>query len=277
MLFRSELVVPCDQATAMKQPDPIARHYELSFNESLRGLSVGAPVTLLGLTVGEVTDVGLTFDAQTLDIRARVRFTFYPERVWERLSSKAAFQSLTQASEQARHEILQRWVEERGLRAQLRSGSLLTGQVYVAFGFFPNAPKAKVVWNSEAPELPVVPSTLPDVEAKLNSILAKLDKLPLEAIGNDLRDDLQALHQTLGNATDLLNHASTELSPELKKTLQDADRTLVGPNAPVQQDLRDALQELARAANSLSDMNDYLERHPESLIRGKSKPPGGSQ
>ena len=55
-------------------------------------------------------------------------------------------------------------VEKRGMRAQLRSGNLLTGQLYVAFDSFPNAPKAKIDWNQDPTELPVVPSTVPDIE-----------------------------------------------------------------------------------------------------------------
>jgi paraquat-inducible protein B len=261
-----------DQATAMKQPDPIARRYVLYFKESLRGLSVGAPVTFLGIPAGEVSDVGLEFNSQTLDVRRRVSFVFFPGRAIARVVSNeaAAAQSLAEASEQVRHALLQRQVEQFGLRAQLRSGSLLTGQLYIALDYFPNAPKAKVAWNSQAPVLPVVPSPLPDVEAKLEGIMAKLDKLPLEAIGNDLKNDLQALHQTLDSASGLLNHASSDLSPELRKTLADLDKTLVGPDAPAQQELRDALQELTRAASSLRDLTEYLQRHPESLIRGKS-------
>jgi paraquat-inducible protein B len=261
-----------DRSKAMTQPDPVARRYVAYFKEQVRGLSVGAPVTFFGLPVGEVTNVSLTFDPRTLDVQPRVDFTFFPERMVARFASKAAIQSLAEAPVEVRHAFLQRLVEERGLRVQLRSGSLLTGQLYVALGYFPHAPKATVDLASEAPELPVVPSTLPDIEAKLDRIMAKLDKMPLEAIGNDLNQDLRALHQTLENASALLDHASTEISPELKKTLQDLDVTLVGPNAPVQQDLRNALQELARAARSLRDLTDYLERHPESLIRGKSAP-----
>ena len=268
-----------DRAAAMKQPDPIARRYVLYFNESLRGLSVGAPVTFLGLTVGEVTEVGLEVNAQTQDVRPRANFTLYPGRLVALLSSNEAAiaQSWEEASEQVRHAILQRQVEERGLRAQLRGGSLLTGQLYVALDYFPDARKARVAWNSKAPVFPVVPSTVPDVEAKLVGILAKLDKLPLEAIGNDLKSDLQALHQTLDNASGLLNHVNSDVSPELQKTLADVDKTLVGPDAPVQQELRDALQEFARAASSLRDLTDYLQRHPESLIRGKSTASQGSK
>lgn len=268
-----------DQATAMKQPDPIARRYVLYFNESVRGLSVGAPVTFFGLPVGEVTEVDLELNPQTLDARPRVTFTFFPGRALARVASNeaAAAQSLAEASEQVRHAYLQRQVEERGLRAQLQSGSLLTGQLYVALAYFPNARKAKVVWNSQAPVLPVVPSTVQDIQAKLEGIVAKLDKLPLEEIGNDLKNDLQALHQTLDKTSGLLNHASTDVSPQLKKTLADLDKALVGPDAPVQQELRDALRELARTASSLRDVTDYLQRHPESVIRGKSAASQGSK
>ena len=181
------------------------------------------------------------------------------------------------------------WWSSAACARSCRSGSLLTGQLYVAFDYFPNAPKAKVDWNREAPELPVTASTLPDIENKLTSILAKLDRLPLEAIGKDLRKDLQALHQTLEDASKLLTRVDSEIVPALKTTLEEARRTLaatervmkgaeatlVGPNAAGQQELREALQEVARAARSLRVLTDYLERHPEALIRGKTEQKGG--
>ena len=81
---------------------------------------------------------------------------------------------------------MQRLVEQRGLRAQLRSGSLLTGQLFVAFDYFPDAPKAKIDWSRDPVELPVMPSEITDLEQKVSGILAKLDKLPYEVIGADL-------------------------------------------------------------------------------------------
>src|ERR1700675_252314 len=148
-----------DRAAAMKEPDAIAARYVLYFNESLRGLSVGAPLTLLGLTAGEVTEIGLDIDPATSRIRGRVEIVAFPERLIVRLGTKQAAmgKSLTQ-SEQQRHAL----VEQRGLRAQLQSGSLLTGQLFVALDYFPDAPKAKIDWSQPVPVLPVVPSTLPD-------------------------------------------------------------------------------------------------------------------
>ena len=79
-----------DQATAMKQPESISARYVLYFNESLRGLSVGAPVTLLGLPAGEVTDVGFDIDPATMNLRGRVEIVSYPERLVARLNAKQA-------------------------------------------------------------------------------------------------------------------------------------------------------------------------------------------
>ncbi len=132
-----------DRDTAMKQADVIARHYVLYFQETLRGLSKGAPVTLLGLPAGEVTDVGFDLDPKTFGLRGRVEIVAYPERLVAHLHTKeqATTGEAIALSEQQSHAFFQRMVEERGLRAQLRSGSLITGQLYVALDFFPKAAK----------------------------------------------------------------------------------------------------------------------------------------
>ncbi len=275
-----------DRATAMKRPDTIARHFVLYFKESLRGLSVGAPVTLLGLQGGEVMSVGLDIDPATLTLRGRVEIVAFPERLVARLYAQqvATGETLAQ-SEQQSHTLLKEMVEQRGLRAQLRSGSLLTGQLYVALDFFPDASKATIDWSQDPTELPVVPSTLPDVETKLSSIVAKLDELPYEAIGTDLTKLLATLDQTLKSVEKAVIRIDADVTPGLKTTvaelrraitaaaevLKSTDMTIVGQNAPGQQELRVALQEIARAARSLRILADYLEEHPGALLRGKTR------
>ena len=275
-----------DQATAMRQPESDAARYVLYFSESLRGLTVGAPVTILGLTAGEVVAVGLDIDPAVSKIRGRVEIVSYPHRLTARLIAKeAAIGKLLDRSVQQRHAFIQRLVEQRGLRAQLRSGSLITGQLFVAFDYFPDAPKAKIDWSRDPVELPVMPSEITDLEQKVSGILAKLDKLPYEAIGADLTKALVSLDQTLKSADKAVNRIDAELTPGLKTTMEDlrrtivsadgvlnsADATLVGKDAPGQQDLREALQEIARAARSLRVLTDYLEQYPDALIRGKSR------
>ena len=291
-----------DRTAAMKAPDAIARRYVLYFKESLRGLSVGAPVTFLGLPAGEVTSIGLEFDAAKANVRSRVVITYFPERLLTYANAKAdaGGSAAPSPDEQKRRDLLRRLVaerglllrrlvEERGLRGQLKSGSLLTGQLYVSFDYYPNAPKAKVDLTQAEPELPVTPSTLANLEDKLASIVDKIDKLPLEAIGNDIKKDLESLDQTLKVASKLINDADAQLVPGLKTAVEDlhstlvaveratnnANATLLESNAAAQEDLRNALYEFTRAARSLRVLTDALERQPSSLIRGKSEPSGG--
>jgi paraquat-inducible protein B len=108
----------------MKEPDVDSTRYVLYFDETLRGLSVGAPVSLLGLPAGEVTGIGLELDRKTARLRGRVEIVTFPERVVARLAGQEA--ALVR-DPQYRHTVIRRLVEERGLRAQLRSGSLVTG------------------------------------------------------------------------------------------------------------------------------------------------------
>ena len=282
-----------DRTAAMKAPDAVARRYVLHFKESLRGLSVGAPVTFLGLPAGEVASVGLDFDAQKVIIRPRVEITFFPERLLQYAKGKAEVKGFVAAlqDEQKRRAFIKRLVEERGLRGQLKSGSLITGQLYVGFDYYPNAPKAKLDLSQPEPELPVVPGTLVELEDKLSSIVDKIDRMPLEAIGNDLKRDLDSLDQTLTSAKKLITDADAQLVPGLKTSIEDLHRALLAvetamnnantsllqPEAATQQDLRDALQEFARAARSLRILTDQLERQPSSVIRGKTESTSGGK
>jgi paraquat-inducible protein B len=275
-----------DQRTAMKQPDPLSHRYVLYFDESIRGLAVGAPVTFFGLQAGEVTGIGLAFDPKTVRFRPRVVITFYPERLISRLPTRQQASTnlmVEQMTAQTRLRLIRRIVEERGLRAQLRIGSLLTGALYVAFDYYPNAPKARIDWSAEPLELPVVPGTLTSLETKVDSILNKLDKLPLDAIGAELKTALATLETSLKDADILINRVDAQWVPEGTRTLQDlrravadaervindTDAAFFGQDSPAPQDLRDMLREVTRAARSIRVLVDYMERHPEMLIRGK--------
>ena len=277
-----------NRAIAMKQPDPIERRFVLYFNESVRGLSVGAPVTLYGLRVGEVAEVGLHYDAATRTFRPRVLITFFPDQIVGRMTAKqqvANAKELTTYNKEARLSLLRQNVEERGLRGQLKTGSYLTGELYVAFEYFPNSPKPKLDWSRDPLELPVVEGGFANIEAKLSSILTKIDNMPLNAIGTEVRDALASLNQTLKDAAALVKHVDAQLVPEGTRTLEEmrramgsadrvlknTDATLFGKDSPAPQDLRDTLQEVTRAARSVRILVDYLERHPEMLIRGKTE------
>jgi paraquat-inducible protein B len=277
----SEFKLFQSRSIAMTLPDPVERHFVLYFDESLRGLSVGAPVTLFGLTVGRVAEVGLTFDSAKLNIRPRVLITFFPERITERLTGAERGSNgtdLVAMTPSTRARLLHHLIEDRGLRARLETGSLLTGELYVGFEYVPNAPKPKIDWTMEPLELPVASGGLASIEAKLNGILTKVDNMPLAEMGAGVKNVLGTLNQTLKQADTLLSRVDTELLPEGTKTIEamhraivDADRTLVGKDSPTAQDLHDMMQELTDAARSVRVFVSYLQQHPSMLIRGKKE------
>jgi paraquat-inducible protein B len=257
------------RTAAVAKHEPMIASYVLYFTESLRGLSVGAPVTYLGLPVGEVTAIGFEYNEATDRIRPRVDIAVYPARFAAYVKKSVALEERIK-SEIKRHGVIQKMVD-RGIRAQLRSGSLLTGQLYVAFDHFPNAPKAKVDWTKEPPELPVMPGGLQELENKITSIVAKIEKMPLDAIGEDLKKLLVTTNQAIKHLDEDVTPELKASLEELKRVLENTDATLVGKDAPAQQELREALQEIARAARAFRVLTEYLERNPDALIRGKTQ------
>ena len=273
-----------DRATAMKQPDPGELRYVLYFDEPVDNLSPGAPVTFLGVATGEVMRVGLAYAPKARRMRARVEITFSPQRVTDRLQAREVGRLQGLESDPRRKQAFLRAMIEEGLRAQLRTASLVTGQRYVAFDYFPRAPRATLPPAADPQELPVVPSLVPGLEEKVMALLDNLGKVPFDAIAADARDTLRAARATLGGMDALLKDVDKEALPKLLATLQDAraalnaaeramngaSETLVGRDAPGQRELRAALQEMARAARSLRSLADSIERHPESLLRGRT-------
>jgi paraquat-inducible protein B len=148
-----------------------------------------------------------------------------------------------------------------GVRAQLKTGNLLTGAVYVSLDFFPGAPPATVDWSQKPVQLPTTPGQLEATEATVENIIKKLDKMPLQEIGDNLRKAIADLDLTIVSARGTLVSAQGTL---------DNTSNLTGPNSVQIQQLGDTLREVSRAARSLRVLADYLERHPEALIRGKT-------
>jgi paraquat-inducible protein B len=260
-----------DRAQAMRNPDLIAETYVLKFNESGRGLSVGAPVDFRGIVCGEVTDISLDINPATKAIRTAVEVRVYPERLQARLRKGSA--DPRQVIKDARERLT--GMVERGLRAQLRTGNLLTGQLYIAIDFFPEAAKVKLDWNTSPLEIPTVEGTLAELQHTLTKIATKLEKLPLDAVANDLRRALKSFDATLQSADHVVKGIGKEVAPEaraalesVRKTLDSTERTLAS-DAPLQADLRETLRELSRAAESIRGLADSLERNPEALIRGR--------
>jgi paraquat-inducible protein B len=265
-------------AQAMKMPDLKSRTVVIVFRESVRGLSIGAPVDFRGIVIGEVTAIDVNFDVTNNLPTMPVTVRIYPDRLTSR------YQHSVENTEATNPATRFKWAVEHGMRAQLRSGNLLTGELYIAADLFPDAPKVKIDWSADPVEIPSVGSSIQQLQATLGTLAKKLEHLPLDAIGNDLRQTLQSMTKTLKTADKTLETAdqfmmqiNTDITPEARATLVKARETLTsveqtfGSDAPMQTDVRHALSELARAAQSLRVLADYLERHPEALIQGKAK------
>lgn len=255
-----------DRDEAMKNPESDVLKLVMVFEESVRGLSVGAPVDFRGISVGEVSAINLDVDPETGKVVTPVEVNLYPERLRAReIHEKEA----KQRTSEGRKTLIDAMIAQ-GLRSQLRTGNLLTGQLYVALDFVRNAPKAKMNWAAVPPELPTAKGNLQELQVALASVANKIDKLPIEQIGTDVR-------HTLKSAQSLLQRLDTEVAPELRSAVVDARKALgsvdkmLAPEQSFQQDTRDAMREMSRAASSFRTLADYLERHPEAIIRGKKE------
>jgi paraquat-inducible protein B len=260
-----------DEAAAMKEPDGPSQTMLMYFNQSLRGLSPGAPVDFRGIVLGEVKSIGVQFDRTGREFLMPVLVTIYPDRL--RRAAVASGQAPVE-SKYTQEERL-RFLIGKGLRAQLRTGNLLTGQVYVALDFFPKEKPVKIDTAANPIELPTVQNSLDEIQSQVQEIAAKVNKIPFEEISADLRKTLRTLDKTLTAAESTVTRINNDVTPEIaaamkdaRKTINTADRTLA-EDSPLQQDLRQTLQELTRTAGSIRVLTDYLERHPESLLRGK--------
>jgi paraquat-inducible protein B len=233
---------------AFKAPPREPQTYVLLFKDSVRGLAPGAPVELRGIQIGEVADVRAQFDIKTSEFSVPVTIHLDPQRLGVRVLDLKPGTDLGAI----RRKFIDALVA-RGVRAQLRSGNLLTGSAIVAFDFFPGAPAATVDWSQDPVQLPTTTGQLQSMEASIDHIITKLDKMPLAEIAGALQKTMGDLDLTLVSARGTIDNANT----------------IVAPNSAQGQQLDSTLEEVRRAARSVRVLADYLDRHPESLIRGK--------
>ena len=249
-----------------------------------QGLSAGAPVHMRGIRVGEVTDVHMEYDAATRAISIPVTIELEPQRV-RIFNSVSTGSNFTKRS----YAVFKEFVAD-GLRAQLVSGNLLTGQKIISLDFVKDAAKASMIEGGVIPEIPVAEtdgldammqtakrllSSLGDTAASLNQII----------VSPEVKRSLVSLDQSLAHVNHLTLQADLQAGPlltGLRGVSNSADRTLKQATATLATtgsafgtdsgggDLAGTLDELKQAARSLRALTDYLESHPGSLIRGKT-------
>ena len=190
---RTQFTLYAQQSDALKLPDSQGFDYRLLFASSVRGLAVGAPVEYRGLPIGEVTRIavdGSSGESNPEPLIA-VDVRVYPRRL--PTINKSGPEDMTQDDQRKRIDPM----VKRGFRAQLKSGSLLTGQLYVSLDFVKDAPAARIDWTTKPPTMPTAPGGFDDLQASLSSIAKKLDAIPYDQLAQDLQKDLAGLDTSL--------------------------------------------------------------------------------
>ncbi len=261
-------------------------NFILYFDSSVRGLNIGAPVEFKGIKIGSVLDIKLEFESKDSTFRIPVLIEIEPERIVDRENNQ---------EQDSPYNIINVLVE-RGLRAQLSTGSLLTGQLYVDLDMHPGTPVVLRDENSKIPELPTIAAAnFAAITASLEKFVAKLDTLQIEEIGTELLSTLKGANKVVSspgiqaivsdlqealksfrsimkkvdesNLQEAINAGHTALD-KLDETLTLTNRVLK-PNSPLQYNVIKLSAELEETARSIRALVDTLERNPQSLIFGK--------
>lgn len=264
----------------------------VQFDGSVRGLHAGSAVEFRGIKIGEVTDVRLRVNPLTGEARIPVTLNLEPERLDAENNldkdAKAAYTAMAS-------------LVRSGLRAQLRTANLLTGELIIALDFFPEAPPATLVMGGAYPELPSRPNQFDAATKSATDLLDELARAPIAEMVGDLRDtikkagmllgspevassltslsaslsDLQKVTRTLGTEGGPTIRALREVAESTNLLIQQAQKTVGNADAivsnakPAASEMAGLVRELSAAARSIRVLADYLERHPEAIIRGK--------
>lgn len=245
----------------------------LFFDQSVRGLTVGAPVEFRGLPLGRVTDISFKHSPPG-DSRVPVEIEIDADTLSKAIEN-------TDANKNVLEEAVR-----RGLRATLSTGSLLTGALYVNLDFEPDAPPMTLTKLGEYEIIPTQSGGLAQLQDKVEAILAKIEALPLEGtltkFGNaadeiaitvkELRGTLDEAEAALAAAKKLLAKDETQnITKELEATLKQVRASVesLGPTGTVQGDLSRTLDELRAALRAFKTLSDSIEEKPNSLLFGR--------
>ncbi len=282
-------------AIGSEEPPPPIRNgvpFAIRFDSQVRGLAPGASVEIKGIRIGAVTAIDLAYEQETNSFAVFVSLVLQPDLF-------PAMGARPQNAEETYAAVAQ--LVDKGLRAHLASRQLIGGPLVVDLDIVDDEPPASLDRAHEPPLIPAGPSRAEKVKEHLQAFIQRIGNLPLESLVDDAKSSLLALKalvegpelkQALANLRDStaeldafverLDGRTERVVQQVNGTIASAGRMLdqagetlvsvqnsLGPRSPILADLRKLLHEVDGAARSLRLMADYLERHPDALLRGK--------
>ncbi len=259
-------------------------YFWVYFKHSIRGLKVGSSVEFRGIKIGEVVDFHLVGDIKKSQFDIPILIKIEPGRFAIKGSRD------NNQTEIINLKILRELVK-KGFRAQLQSGNLLTGEMFINLDFYPDVPPAKVYKRNGYYVLPTVPATIEKLKSDIQTLLDRLAKIPFESIGRNLdesmailkNETLPEINRATRNAGDLLGEGNTTLNilnsdtlPKLNRAVSEIDKLInsirqnyTASDSELNRKLIMLLEEITKTSRSIKNLTDFLERHPESIIRGR--------
>lgn len=276
-----EFVLFKDHKASLEKPITKVFTFALKFDESVRGVDVGAPVEFRGIRAGTVSAIRLGADPTgKTSLIPVILIDIEPERMepYKTLTGSEAAEKGRQQLREHSIERIRMQVEKYGLRARLQTGNIVTGKRFVELDFFEHAAPATVGKSGEYLELPTMPGSLEGIIGGIQQLLNKLDKADIQGT----LVNLNKLMTSTSNLMAALEKDAPGLSKELNTTLVEAQAmfrnatdtlesvdSAASPDGEVVAQLQDALREIAAAARSIRVMAEYLERHPDAMLKGK--------
>jgi paraquat-inducible protein B len=253
----------------------VKRYFRMYFSQNVRGLAPGAPVEIMGMQIGEVVDVKLELNADDITARIAVLVMIEPERIDTVVKDNVASSGAEKvASEEQSKDNLKKLVAN-GMRAQLKTGNLLTGQLYVDLDFYPDAPPKELRTEEGYMVFPTIPAPLEQIVNRVDNILKKVEQVPFDKIGKDLQAALESLTKTLDEIKDMSGNINKETIPKINAALDQMQEAMegvgstLGPDSALNYNARQVTNELSLAIRSIRSLLEYLERDPQALILGK--------
>jgi paraquat-inducible protein B len=264
--------------------------FVLFFDEPIDGLSVGAPVRFRGVDIGSVTEINLRFDKNDMSMDIPIFIETEPDRFHTKnyVPAKSKILEKRRSKEEIGELI------KKGLRAQLQTDSLVTGKLFIAVDMYPDKPLRLLDAVKGYHEIPTIPSSMQQLtktikelplEELVNKTMSAVEGIDKLVNSPDLAGSISALRNALESFDKMAKNIDGQVDPiaaSFRNTAGAADEALdqikgslgeiqkqIGKNSPIYYKVNEALDDLSETARSISILVDYIQRHPETLIRGK--------